>query len=119
LCCAVPSQQITSSATQRSPPHRSIGCCIPRLLEVAISLHPDAPTAPALLGSAGALRERWHLPAFPAERAEYERMCAAVRAKHAGLDFERDVAAGRALTRDEAISMALALVATTGKSRAN
>jgi len=73
-------------------------------------MYPDAPVAPQLLGSAAALREQWSVPVFPAEREDYESWHAAVRAKHAPVDFDRAVAAGRALSRDEAIQSALPLL---------
>jgi len=89
---------------------------LPGLLEAIAGMHPDAPVAPQLLGSAAALREQWNVPVFPVERAEYERCHAAVRAKHAPVDFDRALATGRALTRDEAIQNALALLQDVGFS---
>jgi predicted ATPase/class 3 adenylate cyclase len=89
---------------------------LPKLLEAVAGLHPDAAAAPALLGSAAALREQRNLAVFPAEREEHERWYAAVRAKHAGADFERAVAAGHALPRDAAIESALALLQDVGSA---
>ena len=83
---------------------------LPQLLEAVASMHPDAPPAAALLGCAAALREQWSLSILPAERVEHERRYAAVRRKHANADFDLAVAAGRALTRDDAIDKALGLV---------
>ena len=89
---------------------------LPGLLEATAGMHPDAPVAPQLLGSAAVLREQWNVPVFPAERAEYESLHAAVRAKHAAADFDHAVAAGRAVTRDEAIENALALLQDAGSA---
>jgi hypothetical protein len=89
---------------------------LPGLLEAIAGTHPDAPVAPQLLGSAAVLREQWNVPVFPAEQAEYESLHATVRAKHAPVDFDRAVAAGRTLTRDEAIENALALLQDVGSA---
>jgi hypothetical protein len=89
---------------------------LPTLLEAAAAMHSDAPIAPALLGGAAALREQWNIPVFPVERADYERCYAAVRAKHAGGDFDHAVTAGRSFTREEAIERASALLADDGSS---
>jgi hypothetical protein len=101
--CASSSEQI---ATRRWP----------GFLKRSQGMYPGAPAAPVLLGSAETLRAQWNLPVFPAEREEHERWHAAVRAKHAGDDFDRAVAAGRALTRDEAIERALALLQDVGSA---
>ena len=82
---------------------------LPGLLEAIAGMYPDATVAPQLLGSAAALREQWNVAVFPAERAEYEGLRAAVRARHADADFDRAFALGRALTRDDAIRSALTL----------
>jgi tetratricopeptide (TPR) repeat protein len=82
---------------------------LPKLLEAVAGMYPDAPIAPQLLGKSAALREQWNVPVFPAERAEYETWHTAVRAKHIDPDFDRAFAAGRVLTRDDAIRSALAL----------
>jgi predicted ATPase len=82
---------------------------LPELLEAIAGLHPDAPEAARLLGSAAALRETMNLPLLPSERADLERRHADVRACHPGTEFDRAFAAGRALSRDEAIERALAL----------
>jgi hypothetical protein len=82
---------------------------LPGLLEAIAGMHPDAPVAPQLLGSAAVLREHWNVPVFPAERAEYESLHAAVRARHVDADFDRAFAFGRTLTRDDAIKTALTL----------
>jgi hypothetical protein len=66
-----------------------------------------------LLGIASALRERWHIPVFPAERQEYERCYAMVRAEHDASEFKRSLAAGSALERQDAIDRALTLLETT------
>ena len=88
------------------------------LLEKVAAMHPDAASAPALLGGASALRERSHSPLFPAERAEHERCYAEVRAKRAPEEFDRGVASGHTLTRDEAIDGALSLLKPGGVSLA-
>ena len=82
---------------------------LPELLEAIAGLHPDAPAAPQLLGSAAALREQLNVPLLPAARAQRERRHAEVRARHPDAAFERAFALGRALTRDETIRSALAL----------
>ena len=82
---------------------------LPKLLEAIAGMHPEAPIAPQLLGKSAVLREQGNVPIFPAERAEYESWHAAVRAKHTDADFDRAFAAGRVLTRDDAIQSALAL----------
>jgi len=82
---------------------------LPGLLEAIAAMYPDAPVAPQLLGSAAALREQWNVPVFPSEHAEHESRHAEVRARHPDADFDRAFAAGRALTRDDAIQSALAL----------
>jgi predicted ATPase/DNA-binding winged helix-turn-helix (wHTH) protein len=82
---------------------------LPELLEAIAGLHPDAPESARLLGSAAALRERMSLPLLPSDRADREQRHEEVRARHAGTDFDHAFAAGRALTRDEAIRSALAL----------
>jgi predicted ATPase/class 3 adenylate cyclase len=87
---------------------------LPKLLEAVANMYPAAPAAPELLGGATELRERWSLPILPAERIEHKRCYAAVRQEHASADFNRAVKAGRALTRDEIIDRALALVTTLG-----
>jgi tetratricopeptide (TPR) repeat protein len=90
--------------------HASLDINLAGLLEKVAAMHPDAPSAPALLGSAAAMREQSHNPVFPAQREEYERCYAAVRAKQEPEEFERSVASGRALARDEAIGSALSLL---------
>ena len=89
---------------------------LPTLLEAVAGMHPDAPIAAALLGGAAALREQWSIPVFPVERADYERCYAVVRATvtQPGGDLDRAIAAGRTLTRDEAIESALALLQDVG-----
>jgi predicted ATPase/DNA-binding winged helix-turn-helix (wHTH) protein len=82
---------------------------LPELLEAIAGLHPDAPEAARLLGSAAALREKMDLPLLPSDRADRERRHADVRARHPGASFDRAFDAGRALSRDEAIERALAL----------
>ena len=82
---------------------------LPGLLEAIAGMHPDAPVAPQLLGSAAALRELWNVHVFPSERAEHESRHADVRARHPDADFDRTFAVGRALTRDDAIQSALSL----------
>lgn len=82
---------------------------LPALLEAIAGMHPDAPVAPQLLGSAAALRELWNVHVFPSERAEHESRHADVHARHPDADFDRTFAVGRALTRNDAIQSALAL----------
>ena len=87
---------------------RRLGVC-GELLEAIAGMHPDAPGVAQLLGSAAAVRERLNVPLLPIERAELEGRHADVRERHAESDFDRDFAAGRGLTRDDAIRGALAL----------
>jgi tetratricopeptide (TPR) repeat protein len=82
---------------------------LPVLLEATAELHPDSAVAPRLLGSAAALREHRNVPLLPHDRAEHERRHAEVRAKHPRAKFDRAFAAGRTLSREEAIESALAL----------
>jgi len=82
---------------------------LPELLEAIAGLHPDAPEAARLLGSAAALREQMSLPLLPSDRVNRERQHAEVRAHHPGAEFERAFDAGRGLTRAEAIQSAMAL----------
>jgi predicted ATPase/DNA-binding winged helix-turn-helix (wHTH) protein len=88
---------------------------LPVLLEATAELHADAPVAARLLGSAAALRERSNIPLLPHDRAERERRHAEVRSRQSGARFDRAFAAGRALTREEAIESALALRALAGE----
>src|SRR5258708_39763377 len=83
---------------------------LPGLLEAIAGMHPDASVAPQLLGSAAVLREQWNVPVFPAERAAYESLHPAGRAKHAPVDFNRALATVRAPTRDQASQNALSLL---------
>ena len=83
---------------------------LPRLLEAIAGMHPEAPLAAALLGNASAMRHHWKLLMLPAEREEHDRWHAAVRGAHSDGNFERAVATGSALTRDEAIKNARALL---------
>ena len=80
---------------------------LPALLEWVAGRYPQATVAPRLLGSAAALRERWSVPVFAYDRAELDGRHAVVRAQHGAFDHE--FAAGRRLSRDEAIACALAL----------
>jgi predicted ATPase/DNA-binding winged helix-turn-helix (wHTH) protein len=82
---------------------------LPELLEAVAAAHADEPVAAQLLGSAAAVRERLNVPLLPIDREERERRHADVRARLPDAEFERAFAAGRALTRDEAIRSALAL----------
>ena len=83
---------------------------LPRLLEAIAGMHPEAPVAPVLLGSAMAMRNHWKLPMLQAEREEHDRWHVAVRTAHSDGDFDRAVSIGQALTRDEAIQNARALL---------
>jgi len=90
---------------------------LPNLLEAVAGLSPDAAAAPMLLGGAATLRELWRVPLFPAERDEYERSYAAVRAQHGDDDFERGMASGRVLDRHAATDCALALLRSQSSQR--
>jgi predicted ATPase/class 3 adenylate cyclase len=82
---------------------------LPGLLEAIAGIHPGTPIAPQLLGSAAVLRERWNIPIFPSERAEYEDQRAKVRARRPAEEFDHSFALGRRLTRSDAIQSALTL----------
>lgn len=84
---------------------------LPSLLEAIAGTLPGAAAAPRLLGAAAVLRETLHRPMFPAERGDFERWLAAVCAAHSAVAYGTEFAAGRRLTRAEAIRCALALVA--------
>jgi hypothetical protein len=94
-------------STQR---HASIDDNLAGLLEKVAAMHADAPSAPALLGTALALREQQSVPVFPVEREEYERCYGEVRIAHGASEYERALAAGRAWERERAIDSALALL---------
>lgn len=94
-------------STQR---HASLADNLAGLLEKVAAMHPDAPAAPALLGTASAVREQQSVPVFPAEREECENCHAQVRAAHGASEYERAFAAGRTLEREKAIDSALALL---------
>jgi predicted ATPase/DNA-binding winged helix-turn-helix (wHTH) protein len=83
---------------------------LPELLEAIAGLHPAAPGAAQLLGSAAAVRERLNVPLLPSERAERERRHADVRARQPGAEFNCAFETGRALARDDAIRSALTLL---------
>jgi len=82
---------------------------LPELLEAVAGIDPAAPAAAQLLGAAAAARERLNVRLLPSEQADCERRHADVRAQHAQAAFEQAFAAGRALSRDEAIRAAMAL----------
>ena len=99
LCDAIDAQR---------PLHPSRG--LPALLETVAAMYPQSSHAPALLASAAALREQWRVPVFPAERDEYERCYALVRAEHGDAGLERTIASGLRPGREQAIEIALALL---------
>ncbi|HKW82563.1 MAG TPA: hypothetical protein VJN68_02320 [Burkholderiaceae bacterium] len=82
---------------------------LPELLEAVAAMNPEVPAAAQLLGSAAAVRERLDISLLPVDRDESERRHADVRGQLPDAEFDRAFAAGRALTRDEAIQSALAL----------
>ncbi|HEU5297150.1 MAG TPA: winged helix-turn-helix domain-containing protein [Burkholderiaceae bacterium] len=82
---------------------------LPEQLESIAALHPDAPVAAQLLGAAATLREQLNVLLLPYDRAQRERRHADVRMKQPAAEFNLAFAAGRALTRDDAIRSALAL----------
>ncbi len=84
---------------------------LPGLFEALAAMHSDEIAAAQLLGSAAALRERWHVPVFPSEHADRERRFANVLARHTASDFDLAYTVGRGLSRDAAIQRALALSA--------
>src|SRR5207237_1324775 len=73
---------------------------LPAVLEAIAGTHPDAPVAARLLGKATALRDVCNLPVFS---SDHERPIETVRVMH-GDTFEREFAAGRSITRDDAIA---------------
>jgi len=85
---------------------------LPMLLELAAETCAELARAAALLGGAGALRERLSVPVFPVERDDHDRGYAAVRARCAACDFEQALEAGRRLSRGELIDMALSVLET-------
>ena len=60
------------------------------------------------MGYAAAARQDVNVPLAPSDRSDFDRWFAHVRAAHREA-FEREFAAGRSMTRDEAIALALAL----------
>ena len=91
---------------------------LPALLEAIAGMHPHAPDAARLLGAAQALREQLNVPLQPSDRAEHDRWHADVRAKHGPAAFDRAVALGRGMTRDDAIRTAMALRPSSSGARA-
>jgi hypothetical protein len=83
---------------------------LPALFEAIAGMHPEAPVAAQLLGSAQAVREKLNVPLLPRERAEREKRHAEVRAEQAAAAFDRAFGEGRGLIRDDAIRSALALL---------
>lgn len=70
------------------------------------AVHAQPERAARLLGAAEALRDRSGAPLPPADRADYERLVAGVRAALGKKTFTAGWAAGRALPLDQAIRMA-------------
>jgi len=81
---------------------------LPGLLEAIAGMHPESAAAPRLLGAAAAARQLHDAPTAPFEQDDVNRWYAAVRSAH-GPDFEPAFAAGRSLSREEAIATALSL----------
>ncbi|HEY3178695.1 MAG TPA: tetratricopeptide repeat protein [Casimicrobiaceae bacterium] len=83
---------------------------LPGIVEAVAGTHPTSSIAPRLLGYAAAVREASNLAVLPSDRVDIGRWIAAVRAEHRDA-FESEFAAGRSMTRDDAIAMALTLEA--------
>jgi hypothetical protein len=81
---------------------------LPGLLEAIAGVHPGAAVAPRLLGAAAVMREARRAAVFPSERADVDRWHALVRTAH-GPAFEREFEAGRVMTSDDAVAVALSL----------
>jgi predicted ATPase/DNA-binding SARP family transcriptional activator len=80
----------------------------PALLEgMAAARASDAHLAARLLGAAGALRERMDARGSPSDRARRDATEAAVRAAAGAAAFDRALRAGRGLSLEEAIALAL------------
>ena len=85
---------------------------LPMLLELVAETCAECARAAALLGGASALRERLSVPVFPVEREDHDRGCAAVRARYAPCDYDQALEAGRSLSRDDLIDIALSVLET-------
>ena len=86
----------------------SVTSSLAGLVESIAGTHPGAPAAPRLLGFAAAAREAVNVSLLPSDRADQNRWVTAVRGAHRHA-FESEFAAGRSMTHDDAIAMALAL----------
>jgi hypothetical protein len=64
--------------------------------------------AARLLGASDMLRETTHQPLPPIDRPHYERTRAAIQAGLPAADFARELAAGRAMSLEQAVAEALA-----------
>jgi predicted ATPase/class 3 adenylate cyclase len=91
------------AANQTRSPSPLIG-----LVEAVAGTHPGSASGPRLLGYAAALREAMNIPLAPSDRPDVARWIAAARAAHTD-SFDREFAAGRAMTREDAVAMVLAL----------
>jgi DNA-binding CsgD family transcriptional regulator len=85
---------------------RFIAEVIERLADLAIAEQQPA-HALRLLGFAGALREQLGTPLSPEDRSELDRLLNATRAQLPAPEWETAWAAGRALSFDEAVDLAL------------
>jgi hypothetical protein len=82
---------------------------LPDLLEMIAATHAVESVAPQSLGAAAALRERSNIPLLPFDRRQVECRHADVRVRHPEAAFDRALMLGRALARDDAIQVVLAL----------
>jgi hypothetical protein len=83
---------------------------IPRILEslaILAALREDAPRALGLAGAAAALRESAGVPATPAQHARIDGALGAVRWGLSDAAYAQALAAGRALSVEEAVQLAL------------